>query len=54
MGLFLDPARRVHGDKVVSIQDSEPEPFEFWEQISTSMDQLILKAFTYGTYRLDA
>ena len=44
MVLFLDPSRRVHGDKVVSIQDSEPEPFEFWEQISTSMDQLILKA----------
>mgnify|MGYP001223544998 CR=1 FL=1 len=43
LGLFLDPSRRVHGNKVVSIQDSEPKLFELWEQISTSVDQLIVK-----------
>ncbi len=44
LGLFLDPSRRVHGNKVVSILDSEPKLFELWEQISASVDQLIVKA----------
>ena len=42
--MFLDPSRRILGNKVVSIENSEPNLFELWKQISTNVDQLMVKA----------
>ena len=44
LALFLDPSRRILGNKVVSIENSEPNLFELWKQISTNVDQLMVKA----------
>ena len=42
--LFIDPSRRVQGNKVAGLADSEPNLFRLWDRIAISVDQLIVKA----------
>ena len=42
--LFIDPSRRVQGNKVAGLADSEPNIFSFWDRIASSVDQLMVKA----------
>jgi hypothetical protein len=42
--LFIDPSRRVQGNKVAGLADSEPNMFRLWDRIVSSVDQLIVKA----------
>lgn len=42
--LFIDPSRRVQGNKVAGLADSEPNVFRLWDRFASSVDQLVVKA----------